>query len=66
MKETDAPYRIGDDTKYREDHCCIKQLKLHMKEHGIYQTTIDETEHKTKETAIEQFMQIRKTFEVRQ
>ena len=37
-----------------------------MKEHGISQTDIDAMEQETKAMARDQFMQIRKTFEVRQ
>ena len=66
LKEGDAPYRVGDDLKYRDNNCCIKNLKQHMQEKGVEPSMIEDTERSMKEKTISEFMKIRKTFEVRQ
>jgi TPP-dependent pyruvate/acetoin dehydrogenase alpha subunit len=65
MKEGDVPYRLGDDPKYREENCCIRNLKQHLANAGIDQTTIDDTERNAREATTRRFTEIRKTIEVR-
>lgn len=65
LKEGDAPYRVGDNPKYREDNCCIKNLKCHMHRKGIDQGAIDEAENSMKEVTTRQFLAIRRLLEVR-
>jgi len=65
VKEGDAPYRDGDDQKYRQENDCIEKFVNSLLVSGIPRDVIDTKVSKTKEETTKEFWMIRKTFEVR-
>jgi pyruvate dehydrogenase E1 component alpha subunit len=66
LKEPDMPYRVGDDMEYRKNNCCIENLKRYMMELGVNKERVESYERDVIGDAVNNFMEIRKKFEVRQ
>jgi len=65
VKEGDAPYREGDDQKYREENDCIRKFEKLLLAEGTSKGIVDKIILESKEKTTNEFWEIRRTFEVR-